>query len=384
MTEPDGERLLAPLRDVPVPAPGVGVVDGLRAGRRSVRARRLLGAVSTLVAVVLVVAAGPALVRALISPPDVVPPADGVHGFDPMRRVADLGSVNGFLPVSYQTGRYRQRAVLRMTAAADTVTTLTLYPSDAAPPIDHSHRADPVDGRAAYWLATHDRTRLAWRLASGVWAVADLDRTGGDWRLWIERLAGQVRSADVPVRVPFTVSRRATAALGTFDGVLLAVGPDTGRYGALVFRPAGRGADVYVGVQHDPDNGPLVADPLPTLGVPVGHRVASVDRDRALLTDLRDGYAALAVRGGPVAPTPDDSPPGAYPGGSGMPASPNPSPSETSGTATGPVGPRRGGQASDDAATPPADDPLLAAAASVRLVALATQPSTWTGRPFRP
>ncbi|GIL25192.1 hypothetical protein [Actinocatenispora comari] len=416
--EYDGDRLLAPLRDLPTPPTHVDVADAVRIGRRRARARtRLLtGATALVVILTLVVSFGTTGLDRLLPGPERPAAAGGT--FDPLRRAVTVGAAGGFVPVSYETGRYWQRVVLRRADDADPrpsdpVASVTVYPKGRLPQVDGARwhpggrRAGAaVPGRTGYWVAppvvAAGATGLAWRLPTGEWAVGQVNRTGAAWRDRLAKVALSVRPGGGQVRLPLTIPRRVADVLGRLHGTLTTVGPDTSRgVYALVLRPASAdqettdgSADVVVGVQRDADRGPLLGDPWPGVDLAAlsGLTTGAVS---AVLDSTASGFTVVATRsrgrldvatgtsGAGSTPSPSPSSPSGSSGSTPIPSGGAPSPSSGS-TGDTPDASSASPSPSYSAGTPQAAgaQDLARLVTSIRLVGADRDETHWATRPL--
>ncbi|MGC0416021.1 hypothetical protein [Embleya sp. AB8] len=245
--EYEGVLLLAALREAPhigTDEPGVNLARAIRDGRRAVLLRRAIAVTAGAVAVALV-----ALVAAVIAAPghhDRPGPASG-HAFDVRERAFRVGSAGGFTPLSYETGRYRQRVVLgpeRVDAAAGSVATpasVTMYAPSRPPTPDPAARpvAPPVHDRPAAWLIGPDpgggRLELAWQWAPGAWAIATMVGPAADAER-IHQIAESVQpGARLPVTGPLSLPEGALRTGEHLIAVVTPMGADRSTRYALRF-----------------------------------------------------------------------------------------------------------------------------------------------------
>ncbi|MGK5441390.1 hypothetical protein ACSNN7_06110 [Micromonospora sp. URMC 105] len=239
------EKLLAPLRDVPLPPSAVDLHRAVRDGRQRVRRRRIAVAATAGLAVVAVLAAAPALLGRADRPPPVTPaitpsptataapvPATAPAVFDPTRQYAEFGWLPpGLTERTVRTGtdqlaliasasqtsprpvKDAPAAELRLVTAARDIA-LGIDRDFAVPPGRAGSAglepAEPVNGRTARWntnAAVEPRSAaLRWEYAPGAWAeviVRHIPESVGDPRAVARRIALDVRYAvDRPIRLP--------------------------------------------------------------------------------------------------------------------------------------------------------------------------------------
>lgn len=270
-TEQDGARLLAPLREAEPATPStVSVHRAVHSGTRRLRTRRAM----TVVAAAGITALAGVLAVPVLSGPDREPVRPAAAAFDVMRQEFSVGSAGGYTPVSYETGRYRQRVQLRLDDGPQGTppsATVTMYAAGREPSgwEPGGEPAPEVNGRRAFWLT--GTVDLAWEWADGAWAFADIDGDGADARERIHRVAQSVEpGANASVTVPFTVPRPAPGDATQLVGVVTPHGTssEVSDGALLVFstqdapRPGGGEADrVLVGVQRDPTRDLLTGKP---------------------------------------------------------------------------------------------------------------------------
>jgi hypothetical protein len=301
-TDQDGERLLAPLRNVEPGRPStVSVHRAIHAGARRQRARQVIGAV----VVVGIVALGAAVLPSILSGRQHQETATQPGEFDVLRREFGMGSAAGFTPVSYETGRYRQRVRLVPADGADATpdrATVTMYARGWLPDLDGAPwqpAGDPapeVNGHRAFWLPSpvteRSGTELTWEWAPGAWAFAHVDGVGADLRGKVHRIAQSVEpGAHAAVTLPFTLPSPGPNDPNQLVGVISPFGTssDITAGGLLVFgrfdpvQPGG--ADqVRVGVSRD------LARDLVT----GGPRDPAMTRNSVTIPDVGAGYSAIA------------------------------------------------------------------------------------------
>ncbi|MGC5017318.1 hypothetical protein [Micromonospora sp. DT47] len=239
------EKLLTPLRDVPLPPSAVDLHRAVRDGRRTVRRRRVAATATAGLTVVAVLAAAPALLGRPDRPPPVTPaitpsptvttapmPATAPAAFDPTRQYAEFGWVP---PV--MTDRIVRTGTdqLALTASAPQTSPRPLKDAPAAElrivpagkdmtlGTDRDFAvaagqagsagltpAESVNGRTARWNANAvldaRSAALRWEYAPGAWAeviVRYTPKSAGDPRAVARRIALDVRYAvDRPIRLP--------------------------------------------------------------------------------------------------------------------------------------------------------------------------------------
>ncbi|GAA4638778.1 hypothetical protein GCM10023196_097860 [Actinoallomurus vinaceus] len=243
--EQDGAHLLAPLRSVtPDGPPGVDLGKALRTGRRHARIRHTTVRAGGTVAVVAAVAALGLLVRVL-APSHPGPAAPARDEFDVLHRAFRVGSAGGLTPDTYETGRYRQRIVLRAAdpnggTGVDAV--VVMYAKGRSPDgrgaswRPAGRPADPIDGRRAILLTSpvirSGATELAWEWRPGAWGFVSLKGAGADVS-HAEKVALSVRyGANDPVAQPIAVPARALKSWNRLVGVVSSVGP--ARFGRVL------------------------------------------------------------------------------------------------------------------------------------------------------
>ena len=308
MTRPeqDGAHLLAPLRTAGPESPsGVDVRRALRVGRRRARIRHAaIGAGGTGAVVAAVASVGVFL--HVLAPSDPRPAAPGEDGFDVLHRAFRVGSAGGFTPDTYETGRYRQRIVLRAADPRDDTGTdavVVMYakgrtPQSAGAPGRPSGRpALPVDGHRALLLTAPvirpGATELAWEWRPGAWGFVSLKGPGADVGR-AEKVALSVRTgANDAVTRPVTVPAHALGAHDRLVGVVSSIGP--ARFGrVLVLRFAADDAAADTTTRID------VGVRLP---VPERHATATIGGRPAVVSGRRSSsWTAAASPSRPVTP----------------------------------------------------------------------------------
>lgn len=309
----DGTRLLGPLRDGPAPEPStVSIARALRAGRRT-RTRRRVGVALAAGFVAMAVALLPAFARGLVDGPAERPAAaQAPTEFDVWRQAFRVGSAAGFTPLTYQTGRYRQRVYLGPAAggeaAGEAGAVVSMYARDRLPVTTDPSRlsgarpAPDVHGSRAFWMADPvtgtGGVEMAWEWSRGAWAFARV--TGPDARAKVHRVAQSVQpGADEAVAVPFTLPQAAVPPPYRLVGTVTAVA-DHSILAALLFAPGEEpstdGDLLLVGVQRGIARDLLTGGPkaAPTSQTTVGGRTLAVDGTRVTVIDLDSGFAGGA------------------------------------------------------------------------------------------
>jgi hypothetical protein len=211
-TERDAIRLLDPVRDMEPGPSSVDVHRAIRDGRRRVRHRRVASVAAAVVALAMVAVSAPSIADAI---------RDGrAHSgaapteFDPLRQEISVGSTSGFTPLTYETGRYRQRVRLGMESNLDGPdrAIVTVYPRGRLPSFwkPGGERAPDVNGHRAYWMNLNTSGQIAWEWAEGAWAFAVVN-VREDVRNRAHRVAQSVSFAKThtfvaPVRAPITMA----------------------------------------------------------------------------------------------------------------------------------------------------------------------------------
>ncbi|MGW1995753.1 hypothetical protein [Embleya sp. NPDC001921] len=249
--EQEGARLLGALRGTPwtgAEEPGVDIARAIRDGRRTIRVRRALTVAGGAIAVALVV-----LMTVLVVAPthdNGTGPASG-GAFDVRERAFRVGSAGGFTPVSYETGKFRQRVVLGVekpngpTELSATRAMVTMYAPGrlpgGEPPLGTP--APPVNGHAAVWSAGPEpsagRVELVWQWAPNAWAVATLAGPAADAERVHHVAEGVAPGVRQPARVPVSLDQAVLAAGEHVIAVVAPMGKTTGspryslRYGTV-------------------------------------------------------------------------------------------------------------------------------------------------------
>lgn len=191
MSEEDGARLLGSLRTVDVPASGgVSVEQAIRTGKRTKALR-----VATAAVFVLIVAG---VLPLLIRPSGPPPVAAGT--FDPLVRTISVGSVGGFRPIMYVTGRESQLIVLTPDSK-DHESAHVVVNAPRAVGTPSGEQMPDINGKRALWTGTNvavEWERDAWAFVQVQGFPDDRDRA---------RLLAQSLRFDehVQIKVPFTV-----------------------------------------------------------------------------------------------------------------------------------------------------------------------------------
>lgn len=249
--EQEGARLLGALRGTPWTGsdePGVDVARAIRDGRRTIRVRRALTVAGGAIAVALVV-----LMTVLVVAPthdNGTGPASG-GTFDVRERAFRVGSAGGFTPVSYETGKFRQRVVLGVekpngpAELSATRAMVTMYAPGrlpgGEPPLGTP--APPVNGHAAVWPAgpqpSADRLELLWQWAPNAWAVATLAGPAADAERVHHVAESVVPGVRQPARGPVSLDQAVLTAGEHLIAVVAPMGKTTGspryslRYGTV-------------------------------------------------------------------------------------------------------------------------------------------------------
>lgn len=221
MTEDEREaaRLLEPLRHYRAPSPSrVDVKRAVRTGRRTILVRQVAGTTACLLAVL--------GIAFTLTFPAARPPAEAAGDFDVTVQQFQIGSAAGFTPLTYETGRDRQRAVLTAPGLDATGAVVTMFAKDQLPQVNgdpwkpDGEAAPGIGGRDAHWLPEPvvepgGDIELAWQWASGAWGFVSL--SGPD--------ANRDRAVKVARSVEFDPGSRVTPAAtlpeGTVDGAEL-------------------------------------------------------------------------------------------------------------------------------------------------------------------
>ncbi|MBE1530494.1 hypothetical protein [Actinomadura algeriensis] len=306
----DARRLLSALRDAePESTTAIDVADAMRVGRRRARGRRFASGV-TVAGVVAVVAIVSTLLGRTM-PPEETPPAAPPNQFGVTHQFFRVGSAGGFTPESYETGRYRQRAHLRLAdqdgpRRADGLVTMfprdRLVDRDGRPWAPDGARAPDVNGHRAFWLDTPviraGAIEVAWEWAPGAWGFASVRGDGVD-RTQAHRVAQSVLpnggiTVRAPVTVPPSVLGERNRLIGT---VASAATPGTRPSVALRFGPkdpparigGGEPGWIAIGVER----------PAPELrtDTTVGDRPAAVDDTGVTVRESADTAFFAEVSG---------------------------------------------------------------------------------------
>ncbi|MBQ0892033.1 hypothetical protein KBX37_02770 [Micromonospora sp. U56] len=326
------EKLLAPLRDVPLPPSAVDLHRAVRDGRRQVRRRRIAATATAGLAVVAVLAAAPALVGRADRPTPVAPaltpsptaamPATAPAAFDPARQYAEFGWVP---PVMTDRTVRTGTDQLALTASAPQTSPRPVKDAPAAElrlvaagrditlGIDRDFAvaagragsaglepAEPVNGRAARWnanaAAAEPRSAaLRWEYAPGAWAeviVRHIPESAGDPRAVTRRIALDLRYAvDRPIRLPV---RFATPPAGLKPMAYLVTRRANDRWDVELSYGAGKRTKY--------GDWPLVVLMLPRKsvtgdGAVIGDPTSRIDGHPARRTSSLDGGASLQVYG---------------------------------------------------------------------------------------
>ncbi|GAB3440037.1 hypothetical protein [Actinophytocola sediminis] len=292
-TEQDGARLLSPLRDTEPGTPStVSVHRAIHTGARRQRTGQALGALAVVAVTVFGVLTGSTILNGQQS----APPATPVGEFEPLRQEFGVGSAGGFTPVSYETGRYRQRVLLVPTDGSAGDAEVTMYAPGRLPDPPAGDPAPEVNGKRALWTGT----ALAWEWTANAWAFAMVDS-----RDVAHRVAQSVEpGAGAAVRLPFTVPAPDSGDPRQLVGVISPFGTssDPAEGGLLVFGTrdpvsADDDADrVLVGVRRDLTRDLVTGDPgaAPVATTQLDGRPAAVSDTAVTILDTGGGYAIVA------------------------------------------------------------------------------------------
>lgn len=283
----DGHDLLAALRDAAPTTPStVDVGRAIRVGQRRRRTRQLAG----VVAVATVTAIIAAIVPALWGRP--LPPARPLGAFDLMRHELSVGSAGGFTPISYETGRYRQRATLTPVDGSARRASVTTYAAGRQSDPEGT-RAPDVNGHHAFWVS--GRAEVAWEWAPNAWTFAEVTGAGDDGRTLAHRVAQSVGRRTAQVQLPFEVPT--LPAPYRLTGVVTPRGDPAA--GALLVLDSD-GTRVLLGVRRDLDRdfttGERRTPPIATTQV-AGRAAAVLDNS---VTIFDPGPAVVAEADGPA------------------------------------------------------------------------------------
>lgn len=313
-TDYDGVQLLAPLRETSLAPSAVDVHRAVHEGRRRTRNRRIVGAAT----LVLILAAIPSIAGALTQGPAVDAGGPAPAEFGVLQQAFTVGSAGGYTPLTYETGRYRQRVqlVLASLPYRQAKATVTMYPRgplyrEGAPFAawkPTGERAPDVNGHRAYWLGepvtVHpvppNSTELAWEWADHAWAFALVEGTGDAARDKAHRVAQSVAPAttDIQATLPFSVAEAAVDP-DQLMGAVVPYGPAGQTHGQMQ-------AGLLFGDDTVEDGGnPSMAKTPEYLFVGVQQWTAidpvtgrepqqTDDRPRWALLDLTDGFTAVA------------------------------------------------------------------------------------------
>ncbi|GAA2411625.1 hypothetical protein GCM10010191_21180 [Actinomadura vinacea] len=299
--EEDARRLLSPLRGAePGPATRVDVAEAVRVGRRRARNRRAAG-ITSVAGVVAVVAIASALLGRTM-PPDDVRPIASPDQFGLTHQYFRVGSAGGFTPDSYETGRYRQRAHLRLSdqdgprRAAGLV---TMFPRDRLVGRDGRRwapsgtRAPDVNGRPAFWpdrpVLHTGSVEVAWEWAPGAWAFASVSGDGAD-RAVAHRVAQSVLpDGRTVVRAPVTAPGSMLGAPNRLIGTV-ASAPTPGTRPSVALRYGTQDPRAQLGAREPGWIAIGVEQPEPGLrtDTTVGGRPAAVDDTKITIPENAD------------------------------------------------------------------------------------------------
>ncbi|MCE7009024.1 hypothetical protein LWC34_40360 [Kibdelosporangium philippinense] len=203
MTENEGQRMLAPLRELdPDTRSTVDVTKAKVAGRRMSRRRIVAGAVAVAGVFALIGASVPILSSAYSADP--VAPAVTEPAFGPLYEAVTVGKAGGFRPNLYKTGRDRQTIDLVRDDGSTGGGLITVYPPGAAR--DEMGVKGPGPGMFA------GDVKFEW--APGALATVQVVGPEPDMQARAEQIRQSVAVAkDKKVKVPFTVDKAALGAL---------------------------------------------------------------------------------------------------------------------------------------------------------------------------
>ena len=208
-------RLLS-LRDAdPAPSSTVDVDRAIRTGRRTAKTRKTIGIAVAACLTVAIALGIPAALRGSHQQTPAHPPA---QTFNVLRQAFTVGTVGGYTPATYQTGRAFQRAYLKVDRAGQGLpaqAVVTVYAKGQLPNPGWTPGAEvgpKVEGRATYWQPGTGARELAWQWQAGSWAFARIDGVGSGLDARVEHIIEGVRPAAIPVRFPFTATKPAIAA----------------------------------------------------------------------------------------------------------------------------------------------------------------------------
>ncbi|MET9628912.1 hypothetical protein ABZX92_15750 [Lentzea sp. NPDC006480] len=192
MSEEDGARLLGPLRTMDVPASDrVSVPRAIRTGKRT----KALRVAAAGVLVLIIASAFPLLIH-----PHAGPPPVANSTFEPLVRTISVGSVAGFHPDVYLTGRGRQSIEL----APDRKGDQSAHVLVSAPHTIGAPSGEPmpdINGKRALWTGTD----VAVEWAPDAWAFVEVQGYPDD-RDRARLLAESLKFDEhVQIEVPYTV-----------------------------------------------------------------------------------------------------------------------------------------------------------------------------------
>jgi hypothetical protein len=179
--------------------------------------------------------------------------------------------------------------------------------------VDEGDQAPDVHGHRALWipepLSAQDGTEIAWEWGENAWALAYVDKVGGDARGMVHRIAQSVEpGAGRVVPLPFTVPEPEPNAPNQLVGVISPFGTSSDVFagGLLVL---GRhdpvradGTDrVLVGVWRDLTLDLVTGDArqAPVADTQLAGHAAEVTSTAVTIVDVGAGYSAIAETSSP-------------------------------------------------------------------------------------
>ncbi|WP_163507035.1 hypothetical protein [Fodinicola acaciae] len=205
--EVDGKRLLASLRGVePDDHTSVDVSRAVRSGRRQVRMRHSVLPAAGGLAVILLVAT---LALVVQQTRGAQQPVAGRGAFPVAEQAFRIGSAGGLTPLTYQTGRFRQRVELGPadgSGLSGITAAVTMYARGAVASPTGSP-TDPVDGRPAYWITADgaNPVELAWQYAPDAWGFVTVTGRGASRDRAYKVALSVTTGAHDPVTAPVVV-----------------------------------------------------------------------------------------------------------------------------------------------------------------------------------
>lgn len=213
--ETDGRRLLASLRGLePDTDSAVDVSRAVRSGRRQVRLRHSVLPAAGGLAVVVLIATLALVIQQARTPQQ---PAAGTGSFSIAQQAFGVGSAGGLTPLTYETGRYRQRIELGPADGSQLsgiTAVVTMYARGVLPYRNGAvssptgEAADPVAGRLTYWLTPDNANpvELAWQYAPDAWGVVTVTGNGASrdraYKVALSVTTGGHETFTAPVVVP--------------------------------------------------------------------------------------------------------------------------------------------------------------------------------------